>query len=398
MSGNSLTVEGNEISDNTAEEYIEYGGGGGVYLAGSSPLLDNEILDNMTNACGGGVYVLNGAPDIEGNTVEGNVCADDGAGMFLYMSQASVVGNTFEDNDSWDDAGGLRIFISAAWIQGNEFIGNTANDDGGAVKFSHYHSDFVDNVLIGNSTGDAGGGLELDNDTSYVAGCTFENNHAARGAALHSANNETTMTIEDSWFEGNDASGCGGAIQLEDDPYTATVSCSTFLDNQAGSGGAICAQNATVDLTNLLLVGNTAATGGGLYLDTVSGTATHLTLDGNGAGSGAGITMVDPSALGVTQSIISNGLSGVGVSTDATPASWLHNDVYGNAGGGFSGMTDPTGSQGNIAADPAYDDPGALDYHLDPSSPCVDAGIPGQQDWDGTPADMGAYGGAYGGW
>jgi hypothetical protein len=47
--------------------------------------------------------------------------------------------------------------------------------------------------------------------------------------------------------------------------------------------------------------------------------------------------------------------------------------------------------------DPLYVDPFA-DHRLQGNSPCVDTGDPSIQDYDGSPSDMGCYGGPYGDW
>jgi hypothetical protein len=53
---------------------------------------------------------------------------------------------------------------------------------------------------------------------------------------------------------------------------------------------------------------------------------------------------------------------------------------------------------GNIDADPLF--LGNSDFHLQPGSPCIDAGNPDPQynDNDGSRNDMGAYGGPGGDW
>jgi len=59
-----------------------------------------------------------------------------------------------------------------------------------------------------------------------------------------------------------------------------------------------------------------------------------------------------------------------GVSVPAAPASFGCNDVFDNVGANYSGMTDPTGTNGNISADPMFCDSVAGDYGISEDSPC----------------------------
>jgi hypothetical protein len=60
--------------------------------------------------------------------------------------------------------------------------------------------------------------------------------------------------------------------------------------------------------------------------------------------------------------------------TSSTP-SFKFNDVFSEGGQAYGGIcTDQTGNDGNISADPLFIDPSTGDYHLQASSPCIDAG------------------------
>lgn len=71
--------------------------------------------------------------------------------------------------------------------------------------------------------------------------------------------------------------------------------------------------------------------------------------------------------------LIANSASGVGVQVNGTGASITCCDVYGNFGGNYVGIIDPTGIDGNISANPEFCRmPGSTDdYALAESSPCA---------------------------
>ncbi|MEE9442763.1 MAG: hypothetical protein V3V99_08860 [candidate division Zixibacteria bacterium] len=57
-------------------------------------------------------------------------------------------------------------------------------------------------------------------------------------------------------------------------------------------------------------------------------------------------------------------------------------------------MPDLTGKDGNISIDPMFVGDG--DFHLQPGSPAIDAGYKEITDTDGSPSDLGIYGGTSG--
>jgi len=58
----------------------------------------------------------------------------------------------------------------------------------------------------------------------------------------------------------------------------------------------------------------------------------------------------------------------------------------------YCDLSDPYAETGNLMADPLFVNAGNHDYHLQPYSPCIDAGDPGSPlDPDGSRADIGAF-------
>jgi hypothetical protein len=68
-----------------------------------------------------------------------------------------------------------------------------------------------------------------------------------------------------------------------------------------------------------------------------------------------------------------------------------YNDVWGNFLDDFKGPIPVMQMSGNVSTNPQFMD--SLDFHLAPSSRCIDAGDPELTDPDGSPSDLGIYGG-----
>ena len=70
---------------------------------------------------------------------------------------------------------------------------------------------------------------------------------------------------------------------------------------------------------------------------------------------------------------------------------FLNNLVWNNQAGQYRDMPDVTGTGGNISVDPMFVGDG--DFHLQSGSPAIDAGYKEITDADGSPSDLGIYGG-----
>ena len=216
-----------------------------------------------------------------------------------------------------------------------------------------------------------GGGLCLLDSLATVSGVEVWDNYADQGGAVY-VDETSSVTLSQAWVHANSASNGAGVL----------------LD-----GGVL-------DLGNLLSTDNLAdSAGGGLLVIEGVLTATNITLGADDAPSGGGLYAQGASTVELGNSIIYGAASGEGVLIDSTASfTPTYNDVYGNVGGEYSGITDPTGTDGNISEDPLFADPSSDDWTLGSGSPCIDAGDPAILDADGTSSDMGAYGGPYGSW
>ena len=395
-----VTISDNQISGNEADDSGDLDGGGGIWAYGSIDIIGNTVTGNESDKYAGGVFALGGDGDILDNEIADNESSNDGGGMYAYTSSAWISGNLITGNSSGDDAGGLRVRAGSAVIEDNTLSFNTCSQDGGATKFSHAANTFQRNLIEGNVAGDDGGGVELDNDNTSILDCTFLDNTADAGAGLHSSASFEEIWIQDSTFQGNVATECGGAIEIEDDSDPVHLVHLLIQDNEAPRGAGLCASDSTVAVASSIFTGNVASSeGGGIYLYEVAGTLTNVVISANASPTGSGLRMNDAEGLAVTNTIITDNTEGYGVALAShAPDQWAYNNVFGNPSGDFSGLDDPTGLDGNLSLDPRFVDTAAGDYHLQGNSPCIDTGDPNYLDGDGTLSDMGAFGGPYGSW
>ena len=237
-----VTSEDNMEIDQTTDDAI--GVGEDTDLASSD---ENEILNDGEQS----FSKLN--ETINGNTNK-SICLN---GNYKYSSgDDSFKGGVVINRD-------VNIYGNGATIDGNEEA-RIFQINGGNVVF--YNITFV-NGNAGNQPGDNGGAI---NGNCKAINCTFKQNQAFDGGAMHSgsvvncnfygntANQDGAAMYGGSAvncnFTNNTANAVGGAMQ-----FGSAVNC-TFTDNHAGpSGGAMWGGSAV----NCTFSGNTAELNGG---------------------------------------------------------------------------------------------------------------------------------------
>ncbi len=104
-------IEDNKISGNRAAN------GGGLFIvnAMSTALLitGNEIANNLAYIAGGGLYMEGSSPTIEDNSFTGNLSEHLGGGAAVYNSEPLVFRNIFEDNQAKESDGGGALWVSS---------------------------------------------------------------------------------------------------------------------------------------------------------------------------------------------------------------------------------------------------------------------------------------------
>ncbi len=213
-----------------------------------------------------------------------------------------------------------------------------------------------------------------DNPDSSIIDCQGSNSNRHRGFYLHSKESAAAtiqgITIRDGYEGPSDA---GGGILCANYATPVITNC-VFDHNTAGSGGGLAATgHARPRLEQDLLEHNRSGTGAALYAANVSDPwLLGCTLAGDtctGATNQSAVYATTSSKVHVFQSIIAGTVGGKDVICGFNSIIHLSCcDVYGNAGGDWTGCISAQLSQnGNMHADPRFC---SGSYYLHYGSPC----------------------------
>ncbi len=364
-------VEGLHLTRGRVFSGMVYDGGGftldgkgaGVYVKGSpATLYNNRITNNSVNTDGGGVYIdgsliFDNLPALIDNEISGNFADTNGGGVYLNYSNALLSGNTIDDNRAYGfGGGGVYVQSGVPTLKENTIINN----------YTSPNSPFLDGR-------DGGGGVHLHNSSATLTQNFIWNNEA--------------------W----DAFGAGvliygGAPKLEGNQ---------LIENEIvnGRGGGIAiVEGSNATFNNTVVAKNRSDTyGSGIYIQESDPTFYHTTIASNDGGDNHGVRIDDyftggnSSNVTLVNTIIED--QGVGIrvvsgnSADVSGVLWGINNAN-TAGSGTLQLS------GAVSGFPGFVDPANNDYHLDPLSAAVNAGVDSglPHDIDGEPRPFdGAY-------
>ena len=342
----------------------------------------------------GPVVIFSGGEDsttvLDGFTITGGSSYQDGGGM--VVDSDPIIQNCIFTGNSTTDFGGAIFFQRSAKpiIRGCIFLENQADGDGGAIFCNKDSQPIIEDCIFsGNSSNIGNGGaIAVDDASPIITNCTFNGNLAEEGSGgALSLSDLRDATINNSQFTSNTAKK-GGAIYIYDAKDVEFTQC-RFESNSADFGGGIYIDDSgmtpvPVSFTNCILWQNSAYGGGGIYSDKSVVTVTYCTVSGNSASQneGGGLYCKNSSEATIMNSIYWQNTADVNpeIFYDGNSTMTI---TYSDITGGFTG-------EGNLNANPLFEDANNVDFHLKEGSPCIGTGQAG--------TNIGAYGGAYGDW
>ncbi len=187
--GNLSTLEGFTIQNGDATD------GGGILIAGSSPIIkNNHVKYNIATSFGGGIYVSGSSqPTIEDNIIAHNTATTlCGGGIALWNTETSfnITDNVIEFNQSLNISnglgGGMYIRDSYPALNENTIQENEAIEGGGIFTYISESTTFTltitENIINNNSADKNGGGMNLySSDSLAIMDNEIKNNSVGSG-------------------------------------------------------------------------------------------------------------------------------------------------------------------------------------------------------------------------
>jgi len=366
--------------------------GGGINVHGSEATIEYNVIKKneayyMTGVTdsgwGGGIY--NSAGIIRHNTIVDNIGQIRGAG--LCCCNREIAHNLIAYNHG-KYGGGIAAFEQSdvnGWIHHNTIASNTNADHGGGLY--ECQARIEHNSILRNSVLGAGGGLSYCEGTIRYNTIWRNTTSATMGAGggLYRCGWTHSSTLQRNTIWENESRTGGGLEQC-----VGTIEGNWFIGNIASvSGGGLAGPRGT--MRNNVISGNkaTAAYGGAIYAG--EGEFINNTVVGNFADSNTGgLYKLDAE---IWNCILWDNTGAQVVRYDASPLVINYTCIEGGS----------TAGTGNIGVAPDLVTIYGDDWHLQATSPCIDAGNPATsaQDECQPPGlsdarnDMGAYGGAH---
>ena len=247
----------------------------------------------------------------------------------------------------------------------------------GSLYLTTQDTSYISSTIIdGNQSGSVvvfGGGESAE---AKICGFKIQNGLNQDGGAIHVE--FANPTLDHLIITNCVATNSAGGVYLKGS--TSLVSNSLIYNNIGANSGGLLGWHGSPTLVNVVICNNHGYIAGGIKADLCNMTIKHSTIVAN---MNSGIWAGNTSTLNIENSILFN--NGSSPSDQIVNGGSTRNVSYSLVEGGYEGI-------GNIESNPLFVDTANGDYHLQESSPCIDAGDPNSPyDPDGTIADMGAF-------
>jgi hypothetical protein len=352
---------------------LAYGIGGGIASDFCQLEIQNCLfMNDSSQGISGAIHSWYGDIQISNCDFVDNSSVQGGA-LFADFSTIEVINSHFEENSA-NEGGAMRLWCSHLYADSIMYMDNHSYNQGGAIEFivdtggiAEVYMFHLENSALIQNTSDFRCGAaiidQLNADSSMIDitiyNCEISQSYAERVGAIRIANNISDISISNCVFFENSSDLWTGCMTISNGS-TGTLSNCLFAYNSAGTGssGAMGSTNsASIDYINCTFVANSAANGGGIALRR-SSTANFINTIfwGNSPDQISLNTLTDstPCRLFMNYCDIEYGLDSIRLMDTISVVHW---------------------GNGNINAQPMFEDILNEDFSLSSMSPCIGIGI-----------------------
>jgi hypothetical protein len=420
----NLVVTGSVFTDNTdlvdetpvVDDLAHAPAGADILAVRSAVTLDTTSHTGSSAAYGGAVLVVDGTLDVEGSSFRGTQAllaggaiamaqddtdgdgVTDGPGTRFHISETDFTESTAGAGGALAILGGdgelADVDISDTHAVQTELYGGTEDElvAGGAIAADGARIDGVRVAIFGTDAAEVGGGMLLTSSEATFYGLQLDDGEAQLGGGI--ATFDSSLRVYQSTLTGNTAAVSGGGI-LAVSPTILSVASTSFCGDEAPEGAALMLYRGSPTILEMW---------GSSVIGTFGGPAVTVRSDDTTVNTVPfriqNVTFADNFDWSVAayagEVKLLNGLvTDALVGLTAGDEGQLYADYTGYydvitpstgivEGAGMVADADPKWENGPVCWEPLY---------LGPGSPARDAGDPEVLDADGSPSDLGAYGG-----
>ena len=389
QNGSAVVINNGESSDAVLQNFTITNGsgyvmqdgsskGGGIFISGASPILENLLITNNTAVRGGGVLSQSGAMILRNSRIYSNHSPlDAGGGLWLEGNASPEIYHSIQNvlihhNSALAMGGGVKLFDNYAELVNCQIKNNSASSGGGIYSWRSYptiKNTFIENNIVNNGQG---GGLYATQSQTNLINSSISNNESVDdfGGGIYSV--AGNLSIIESLVQGNVTNTRGGAMHIEWDLYMFPILeyLIIMLVKKQEVLGFVAVLEQKFTIPQLPVMAQPNGPADGFHLNGGAGNliVKNSILWNDGINEISFDESSDPWSLDIEYSTIKNGQDGI------------QNRGYSYVWGA-----------GNLSNDPQLD----TDYSLTSGSAAADAGNPHAYfyDCDGTRNDMGYQGG-----
>ena len=215
-----VTIQGNDLVDNSATWAGDWGTGGGLYIDGSNVVVqDNAITSNYgagfpgfpstAVGYGGGIAISGSLTILQSNLIANNSATRAealgvGGGIYGLGGTTQIVRNRIAGNQATPDSvgfgGGMYLQNMVPWLDANTILdnvaaGGTTGRGGGVRLVSCAPFTLTNNIIARNQASQYGSGVAIATEsTGTLAHNTIADNHLGDSIGVHvNANGDVVL-------------------------------------------------------------------------------------------------------------------------------------------------------------------------------------------------------------